>query len=403
MFAEAVSGLNAPIFLNNKQSRTTNLTKKQPRSILTNGKKKKNKRRIGRVGWKHSDIRYFEATSPASHHRGMIFSFDEEDTDIQSSEPTINRQNRNNDNTDYNDNKTKTEVAFSIPPRRPRRKSWEEVPIPSRDFEDENENFDEVDEELDNANENIDKLSESKPIHFTVPPRRSNSPPLSDLIDIEQLQVENMSLKKELEELYHQYEEEMQQNEEEKLELQHQIETLQREKVELEQQNLDQLALNTRAAQPTSSHLSRNAPPPPQNLQLPSRDHTVNGKHMNEEEELYFDTNQVDEESSSDEDWTSEEDDEDAENDKDDYDEYDDDEYDDNDQHHDAMMHPVSRNDVPPPRRVVPSPPHLDGSQISSTSTIDPPSTPSGPPSAGSSLRRKLSQRGMKVFKQAHT
>ena len=40
MFAEAVSGLNAPIFLNNKQSRTTNLTKKQPRSILTNGKKK---------------------------------------------------------------------------------------------------------------------------------------------------------------------------------------------------------------------------------------------------------------------------------------------------------------------------------------------------------------------------
>ena len=105
------------------------------KSILKGKKGKKKKKNTRRIGWKHSDVRFFEATSPASHHRGMIFSFDDDN------------EQQNNESQQHQNNAMGEAEAFSIPPRRPRRKSWEEVPLPPRDDVDEDEDDDNFDDD----------------------------------------------------------------------------------------------------------------------------------------------------------------------------------------------------------------------------------------------------------------
>ena len=114
------------------------------RSALKSQNSPPRRRKKGRITWKDGEkmehIRFFDAKSPASHNRGENFRFNEDAfTDEQPPWETLHhqssidfRQARPSDTSSSSLSATAAApvASFKVPPRRPRRKSWE---IPQRD------------------------------------------------------------------------------------------------------------------------------------------------------------------------------------------------------------------------------------------------------------------------------
>ena len=118
------------------------------RSALRSSKTSKRKKVRARIVWKEKldHIRFFDAKSPANHNRGENFTFDEQAVSMYEDEAppweVLQHQRANTLNQPTDD----PSVSFTVPPRRPRRKSWE---IPPRE---------------------VSVLEASG--HFSLPPRR---------------------------------------------------------------------------------------------------------------------------------------------------------------------------------------------------------------------------------------
>jgi hypothetical protein len=120
------------------------------RSALRSSKTSKRKKVRARIVWqedtKLDHIRFFDAKSPANHNRGENFTFDKKDVSMYEDEAPPWEVLQQQRATTLNQPTDDPSISFTVPPRRPRRKSWE---IPPRE---------------------VSVLEASG--HFSLPPRR---------------------------------------------------------------------------------------------------------------------------------------------------------------------------------------------------------------------------------------
>ena len=104
------------------------------RSALRSSKTSKRKKVRARIVWqedtKLDHIRFFDAKSPANHNRGENFTFDKKDVSMYEDEAPPWEALQQQRATTLNQPTDDPSISFTVPPRRPRRKSWE---IPPRE------------------------------------------------------------------------------------------------------------------------------------------------------------------------------------------------------------------------------------------------------------------------------